>query len=174
MFPQWLHCKVKPKWQNLALLTLGGKMFCFYFCVWDSGRRSWLTPSWWTTQFKSLVRKTWANHCFLQKMTPWFVCSIICGDGFQFIAFFYERKGNCDLSLQGLLFLFLMMMNVCSSIRRRQMKHTLQVVADESWPFRVLQFRKKGMIATLWTVPYQAPPSMGFSRQEYWSGLPFP
>ena len=24
------------------------------------------------------------------------------------------------------------------------------------------------------TVPYQAPPSMGFSRQEYWSGLPFP
>ena len=25
----------------------------------------------------------------------------------------------------------------------------------------------------LWTVAYQAPPSMGFSRQEYWSGLPF-
>ena len=28
--------------------------------------------------------------------------------------------------------------------------------------------------ATLWTVAYQAPPSMGFSRQECWSGLPFP
>ena len=27
---------------------------------------------------------------------------------------------------------------------------------------------------TLWTVTYQAPPSMGFSREEYWSGLPFP
>ena len=27
--------------------------------------------------------------------------------------------------------------------------------------------------ATPWTVAYQAPPSMGFSRQEYWSGLPF-
>ena len=27
---------------------------------------------------------------------------------------------------------------------------------------------------TLWTVVYHAPPSMGFSRQEYWSGLPFP
>ena len=25
-----------------------------------------------------------------------------------------------------------------------------------------------------WTVAYQAPQSMGFSRQEYWSGLPFP
>ena len=30
------------------------------------------------------------------------------------------------------------------------------------------------LFATPWTVTYQAPPSMGFSRQEYWSGLPFP
>ena len=30
------------------------------------------------------------------------------------------------------------------------------------------------LFATLWTVAHQAPPSMGFSRQEYWSGLPFP
>ena len=28
--------------------------------------------------------------------------------------------------------------------------------------------------ATAWTVAYQVPPSMGFSRQEYLSGLPFP
>ena len=27
---------------------------------------------------------------------------------------------------------------------------------------------------TPWAVAYQAPPSMGFSRQEYWSGVPFP
>ena len=27
---------------------------------------------------------------------------------------------------------------------------------------------------TPWTVAHQAPPSMEFSRQEYWSGLPFP
>ena len=27
---------------------------------------------------------------------------------------------------------------------------------------------------TLWTIAYQAPLSMGFSRKEYWSGLPFP
>ena len=33
-----------------------------------------------------------------------------------------------------------------------------------------------GLFVTQWTsiVAYQAPPSMGFSRQEYWSGLPFP
>ena len=30
------------------------------------------------------------------------------------------------------------------------------------------------LFVTLWTVDYQAPQSMGFSRQEYWSGLPFP
>ena len=30
------------------------------------------------------------------------------------------------------------------------------------------------LFETPWTVAYQAPLSMGFSRQEYWSGLPFP
>ena len=30
------------------------------------------------------------------------------------------------------------------------------------------------LFATPWTVAYQTPPSMGFSRQECWSGLPFP
>ena len=30
------------------------------------------------------------------------------------------------------------------------------------------------LFATPWTVAHQAPPSMGFSREEYWSGLPFP
>ena len=30
------------------------------------------------------------------------------------------------------------------------------------------------LFATPCTVAYQAPPSMGFSRQEYWSGLPLP
>ena len=30
------------------------------------------------------------------------------------------------------------------------------------------------LFATLWTIALQAPPSMGFSRQEYRSGLPFP
>ena len=29
-------------------------------------------------------------------------------------------------------------------------------------------------LATPWTAAYQAPPSMGFSRQNYWSGVPLP
>ena len=35
-------------------------------------------------------------------------------------------------------------------------------------------FRCVQLFATLWTVARQAPLSMGFFRQEYWSGLPFP
>ena len=30
------------------------------------------------------------------------------------------------------------------------------------------------LLATPWTAAYQAPPSMGFARQEYWSGVPLP
>ena len=32
----------------------------------------------------------------------------------------------------------------------------------------------RGLCATPWTAAYQAPPSTGFSRQEYWSGSPVP
>ena len=39
---------------------------------------------------------------------------------------------------------------------------------------KVKSLSRVRLFATPWTVAYQAPPSMGFSRQEYWSGLPFP
>ena len=39
---------------------------------------------------------------------------------------------------------------------------------------KVKLFSRVRLFATPWTVVYQAPPSMGFSREEYWSGLPFP
>ena len=39
---------------------------------------------------------------------------------------------------------------------------------------RVKSLSHVQLFATLWTVTYQAPLSVGFSRQEYWSGLPFP
>ena len=35
-------------------------------------------------------------------------------------------------------------------------------------------FSRVQLFATPWTVALQGPLSMGFSRQEYWSGLPFP
>ena len=40
---------------------------------------------------------------------------------------------------------------------------------------RVLsRFSRVRLLVILWTVAHQAPLSKGFSRQEYWSGLPFP
>ena len=39
---------------------------------------------------------------------------------------------------------------------------------------KVKSLSRVRFFATPWTVAYQAPLSVGFSRQEYWSGLPFP
>ena len=39
---------------------------------------------------------------------------------------------------------------------------------------KVKSLSRVQLFATPWTVAYQAPLSMGFSRQQYWSGLPFP
>ena len=40
------------------------------------------------------------------------------------------------------------------------------------WKVKVKSLSHDRLVATPWTVAHQAPPSMGFSRQEYWSGLP--
>ena len=42
------------------------------------------------------------------------------------------------------------------------------------WKVKVKSFSRVRLSATPWTAAYQAPPSMGFSRQEYWSGVPLP
>ena len=42
------------------------------------------------------------------------------------------------------------------------------------WKVKVKSLIRTRLLATPWTAAYQAPPSMGFSRQEYWSGLPLP
>ena len=42
------------------------------------------------------------------------------------------------------------------------------------WKVKVKSLSPVQLLATPWTAAYQAPPSMGFSRHEYWSGLPFP
>ena len=39
---------------------------------------------------------------------------------------------------------------------------------------KVKSLSRARLLVTPWTAAYQAPPSMGFSRQEYWSGLPLP
>ena len=52
---------------------------------------------------------------------------------------------------------------------------SLSYIVVDSWVSEwVKSLSRVRLFATPWTVAYQAPPSMGFSRQEYWSGLPFP
>ena len=42
------------------------------------------------------------------------------------------------------------------------------------WKVKVKSLSRVWLFATPWTSAYQVPPSMGFSRREYWSGLPLP
>ena len=42
------------------------------------------------------------------------------------------------------------------------------------WKVKVNSLSRIWLLATPWTAAYQAPPCMGFSRQEYWSGVPLP
>ena len=47
-------------------------------------------------------------------------------------------------------------------------------VSSMWWKVKVKSFSRVRLFATLWTVAHQALPSMEFSKQEYWSRLPFP
>ena len=56
---------------------------------------------------------------------------------------------------------------------------TLQWVAISfsnacNWKVKVKSLSRVQLLATPWTAAYQAPPSMEFARQEYWSGVPLP
>ena len=42
------------------------------------------------------------------------------------------------------------------------------------WKVKVKLFSHVRLLVTPWTAAHQAPPSMGYSRQEYWSGVPLP
>ena len=47
-------------------------------------------------------------------------------------------------------------------------------IVDTDSPRKAKSCSHVRLFATPWTVAYQGPLSVGFSRQEYWSGLPFP
>ena len=55
---------------------------------------------------------------------------------------------------------------------KRQLKLSKLIML--SLKVKVKSFSHVRLFATPWMVTYQAPQSMGFSKQEYWSGLPFP
>ena len=67
----------------------------------------------------------------------------------------------------------------CRQILHLLNHHQLEWVAISfsnawKWKVEVKLLSHVRLLATPWTAAYQGPPSMGFSRQEYWSGLPLP
>ena len=62
---------------------------------------------------------------------------------------------------------------VCSSKHTHEGLHFLISVIDLAEKRLVVVSRVR-LSVTPWTAAHQAPPSLGFSRQEYWSGLPLP
>ena len=66
-----------------------------------------------------------------------------------------------------------------SAVFRILQARTLEGVAISfsngwNWKVKGKSLSRVWLLATPWTAAYQAPPSMGFSRQEYWSGVPSP
>ena len=66
-----------------------------------------------------------------------------------------------------------------SSVPGIRQARTLQWLAISfsnawKWKVKVKLLSYVRLLATPWTAAHQAPPSMGFSRQEYWSGMPSP
>ena len=50
----------------------------------------------------------------------------------------------------------------------------ISVSNARKWKVKVKSLSRAWLLGTPWTAAYQAPPSMGSSRQEYWSGVPLP
>ena len=61
----------------------------------------------------------------------------------------------------------------CSQEIQRRFLLGIKVMTNLEWK-KVKLLSRVQLFATPWTVAYHAPPSMVFSRQECWSGLPFP
>ena len=58
--------------------------------------------------------------------------------------------------------------------REKEWKSPLPNANAWKWKVKVKSLSHVPLLATPWATPYQAPPSMGFSRQEYWSRVPLP
>ena len=64
---------------------------------------------------------------------------------------------------------------ILGTILRTVLKRLGRRILPCAWYLCTLShFSHVWLFATLWTVAHQAPLSKGFSRQEYWNGLPFP
>ena len=70
----------------------------------------------------------------------------------------------------------IMVVNMIQDLRKRmeaKLEEMQKTFTKDLERNKVKSLSRVRLFATPWTAAHQAPPSMGFSRQEYWSGLPF-
>ena len=103
--------------------------------------------------------------CLLQIMLQWtWECKYLFEILISFSSETYSRTKSLYIFTLPLHFVFLIF---C-------LFHVPFPLSLSSTESEVKSPRRVRLFATPWTVAHQASPSMGFSRQEYWSGLPFP
>ena len=120
---------------------------------WKSLSLVWLFVTLWNSPWNSPGQNTGVgSHSFLQAVAKWLQsCPTLCNP--------------IDSSPPG------------SPVPRILQARILEWVAisfsnASKWKVKVKSFSCVLLLETPWTIAYQAPPSMGFSRQEHWSGLP--
>ena len=109
----------------------------------------------------SCLSNQWPHPTISSSVVPFSSCllSFPSSGSFPMSQFFTSDGQSIGVSASASVLPKVSIVNV---IRKRTNKNKVKLL-------RCVQ-----LFATLWTVAYQGPPSMGFSRQEYWSGLPFP
>ena len=87
-----------------------------------------------------------------------------------------SEGGLAWLRLDGLWWPFprLVVGSLSAEITRWFGHTSLTISRTQTWSLCSIASVMSNSFGTLWTVTHQAPLSMGFFRQEYWSGLPFP
>ena len=83
-----------------------------------------------------------------------------------------QTKFNSFQSQKFPLYLTPLHVHICCSLGRIHLSSSLNLVNPSS--FFLSCFSYVWLFVTPWTVPWWASLSKGFSRQEYWSGLPYP
>ena len=96
---------------------------------------------------------------------------------FIFLGSKITADGDCSHEIKRCLLLGRKAMTNLDSILKSgdvTLPTKVRIVKAMVFPVKVKSLSRVRLFVTPWTVAYQAPLSIGFSRQEYWSGLPLP
>ena len=63
---------------------------------------------------------------------------------------------------------------ICKQVKKQQLEPDIEKQTVPNWERSTSRLILSPCLFNSWTAPFQAPPSMGFSRQEYWSGVLLP